>query len=450
MEIDQTADGRSRWRFAIAVVGSVLSVAFAACFLFYPGLVVLSLIADPRLRSRGQPTELPELFETTTRRYEAWVDDYLETRAPESQPKQGVAATEWPVFGTAFFLITAEQLLRDGQIQLRPSLRRALDKGALVLTHPVSAAWVREKWGADYLKRENVFYRMLILMGLSSFEAATKETRCNALLRDQATSLRDELLAATLHLADDYPGECYPNDVLWAVVAIERVLGSQEDGLRRKLLQVLDRDVRTATGLPAFSVDARTGDIYEQARGSANSGILSFVGELDPELANRWYRSYIDHYWVDGFGVGFREAPYGSDQAADVDSGPVIGGIGSVASTFGIGAARANGDYARARQLTLEVVAGSWPTPFGLLLPGLMGTFAADGWCFGELALTFAMSRPNYSERIAAGDASVPSAVWIVVGLYFAGGIMIVLREALYWRRRLRRAAPPHDGGSTH
>lgn len=103
---------------------------------------------------------------------------------------------------------------------------------------------------------------------------------------------------------------------------------------------------------------------------------LSLAGELEPEIAKRWYQSYVEHYWVDGFIKGFCETPRGTDAVTAVDSGPVAFGIGSVASVFGIGAARANGRFDHAVVLTSEVLAASWPTPFWSARPwndGVLG-----------------------------------------------------------------------------
>jgi hypothetical protein len=141
------------------------------------------------------------------------------------------------------------------------------------------------------------------------------------------------------------------------------------DELADGLMRVLDGKLSATWCLPAFSVDASTAEAYQVARGSGNSGILSFAGELNPHIAQRWYRSNETHFWSDGFIKGFRETPKGSSAVIDVDSGPVLFGIGSVASAFGIGAARANGRFDEAAVLSLQVLAASWPTPFGPLIP---------------------------------------------------------------------------------
>ncbi len=420
-----------------ALLGTAAALFVAVSFFLYPGFKLVALVRDPGVSTTGRPSEFPESFRATARRYLHWANGYLESRRSVSVSPSDVAATEWPLFGTVFFLTSAEELVKDGSIQVDDELRTAVNRAADVAINPASATWVRRKWGENYLQQENVFYRMLLIMGLSSFETLTGDTRHHAQKEQQARLLSRELLAAEYHLADDYPGECYPNDVLWAVVAAQRALGrgccnQLVDGL----MTTLDGKLLTTWGLPAFSVNARTAEVYQTARGSGNSGILSLAGELNPEIAQRWYQSYVEHYWVDGFIKGFRETPEGAPAVVDVDSGPVAFGIGSVASAFGIGAARANGRFDQAAVLNMEVFAASWPTPFGLLVPGTMGYFAADGWCFGELAIAFALTRPTYASATTLHDGSVPPLVWVLLIFYLGGGTLIVMREFHWWRRR--------------
>jgi hypothetical protein len=143
--------------------------------------------------------------------------------------------------------------------------------------------------------------------------------------------------------------------------------------------------------------------------------------------------AFLDNRWV----VGFREHPVDAKAAfSDVDSGPILFDIGTVASLFGIGAARSAGRFDHAAPLTMEAIAATWPTPFGLLVPGIMGWAAADSWCMGETALLFAMTRPN---RHAAATTTFtrrpPLVVWGFFLFYAALGVGLTLREWSYWRR---------------
>jgi len=125
----------------------------------------------------------------------------------------------------------------------------------------------------------------------------------------------------------------------------------------------------------------------------------------------------------------------------DVDSGPVLCGIGSVSSAFGIGAAKTAGRLDRAVPLTSEVVACAWPTPFGFLLPGLMGRATVKSWSLGEVALLFSMTRPTVAAETAPFTGRTPWIVWLLLVVYLGAGLFMIWFEIRSCRCRLRTPA---------
>jgi hypothetical protein len=349
------------------------------------------------------------------------------------------------MFGSAFFLVTAEELHSRGEIDAtQGAVGEAVEKAAQIVASPVTATWVRTKWGDKYLEKENVFYRMLLILGLSSYESITGDTQYHAIMSRQRSTLAEELAQAKLHLRDDYPNECYPADMLWAVAAIQRAARleqTQHDDLAASLIAAFDGPLKAKEGLPVFQADSRSGHEIQGARGCANSGILLFTGELDPAIAERWYGDYEKHFWKDtGWIVGFSEMPRGTDaQFMDIDSGPVVCDIGFVSSAFGIGAARSVGRVDHAAPLTMEAVACSWPTPFGPLIPGLMGKLGADSWSLGEVALLFSMTRPRRTTQSTPFDGPVPNIVWALLATYTSLGLFFIGFEIRSCRRALRQ-----------
>lgn len=87
-------------------------------------------------------------------------------------------------------------------------------------------------------------------------------------------------------------------------------------------------------------------------RGCAQSLLTRYLLEVDPALAHAWWQRYRARFLVrHGPVVGLREWPPGVERRGDVDSGPIILGIGVAASGLGIAAARGVGDEALARAL---------------------------------------------------------------------------------------------------
>lgn len=437
-----------KWRLAklgFQLAVSAVVIVLSLTLLIYPAVTVGLVLTDSQLRQTGQCRLVPMWFQSAAGRFVSWSNTYLATNFAGSLRQDDIPATEWPMFGAVFVLVTAEDLQRQGQIDAtRGTVRQAVENAAQIVASPVTATWVRTKWGPDYLKQENVFYRMLLIMGLSSYQRITGGQQYHALLSQQRVSLAEELSAAKLHLRDDYPGECYPADMLWAVAAIERagrLDGARHDDLARGLMASFDGPLLAPEGLPAFQAESRTGRIQQGARGCANSGILLFAAELDPAVAGRWYEAYEKSFWKDnGWIAGFTEMPRDArDDLMDVDSGPVLCRIGSVASAFGIGAARTAGRVDQAAPLTAEVVACSWPTPFGFLLPGLMGRVAVKSWSLGEVALLFSMTRPTLAAKTVSFDGHAPLIVWILLLVYAGGGVFFIGFEVRSIRQLFRR-----------
>ncbi|MBN1590882.1 MAG: hypothetical protein JW888_15320, partial [Pirellulales bacterium] len=354
------ARARRNLTIGLRLAVSAAVIVLALLLFIYPAVTICMVAADSQLRRTGESRLVARWFESAAPRFASWADSYLETNYAASIRHDDIPATEWPMFGSVFFLVTADELQSRGRIDAtQGTLREAVDKAAQIVASPTTAAWVKTKWGDGYLERENVFYRMLLILGLSSYERITGNSQYHAMLSRQRTSLAEELTNAKLCLRDDYPNECYPADMLWAVAAIVRAApldGANHDALAASLMAAYDGPLKAEEGLPAFQADSRSGVILQGARGCGNSGILLFAAELDPDVAYRWYGAYEERFWKDtGWIVGFTEMPRGSNhEFMDVDSGPVLCEVGSVASGFGIGAAKAVGRYDHAAPLTME------------------------------------------------------------------------------------------------
>lgn len=355
-------------------------------------------------------------------------------------------------FGSVYYLLAAEEMQkilahRSDLVanRTKTALVRASEAAVRIVADPRIGTWVQQEWGDSYRSKENVFYRMLLIMGLSSYDIIVKNTRYRDILFAQSDSLAKELSDAPFHVMDDYPGECYPNDVLWAVAAIQRadrITGADHFALKSQLMRVLDTVALTKEGLPAYAIDSKTGLPASPARGCANSGILVFAPELDVGTAVKWYSQYEKHFWqTHRICRGFREFTRGYHHARrDVDTVPIVAGYGSVASLFGIGAARSVGRMDHAVPLTMEVIALSWPTPFGSFIPSTLAYFGTGGGCLGDVALIFVMTRPALNQNVTPFTGDIPIIVWLALIFYLGIGILIVRDQWLVWKKFLEKS----------
>lgn len=135
---------------------------------------------------------------------------------------------------------------------------------------------------------------------------------------------------------------------------------------------VLGRALDKQLGLPWSEVTG-TVPTAREPRGCALSWQTRYLHEFDDALAQSWWLSYRQHFLVERGGLkGFREWAPGRSRRADVDSGPIIEGVGAAATGLGIAAARAMGDEAVAEALertavTAEALMAGVPEARGLL-----------------------------------------------------------------------------------
>jgi hypothetical protein len=341
-------------RYGNAAVAAAIALYFFAA----PVAILLFALTDPALRGRGIPQCARRWHRALTPLYARWARERIASGRAASLTKLDVSGTEWPLFGSVYYLLATEALQKDWE--KHPSgtapkeyAREAIDAAADLVTDPRHASWVRKYWGDGYLHKQNCFYRMLLISAAASHAKLTGSTKYLPLLRDQVETLSAEINNSPAGWIDDYPRECYPADVLVAVAAILRadaVLGTDHSALSRRALRGFSgKSLDADTGLPPYMGISRDGSPMGPARGCANSYVAIFGPEVWPDAARGWYALYEKQFWQRRWwGAGFREwpraAPHG-EWYVDVDSGPVIAGFGTSACAFGIGAARTNGRF---------------------------------------------------------------------------------------------------------
>ncbi len=434
---------------------SALLLALLGTGLFlYPGASVLRDLGDEALRGAGIPRAAWRLFADLSPRYERWARGRLRSSRASALPLSDIAGTEWPLFGSVFYLWAVEELQaaweRDRALAPRApreSARGAIEAAAALVLDPGQASWVKRHWGErDYLRRENVAYRMFLIAAATAEVKLLGERRHLPLLREQAEGLARELDASPSGLLDDYPGECYPGDVLTAIAAIRRadaVLGTDHRAFVARAWRGFSGRAADPLGLPPYAADARSGRPRGPARGCSNSYVTLGAPELWPEQARRLYALHAQHFWQRRLGAdGFREFPRahaGGDWYADVDSGPVLAGHGFAASAFGVGAARVNGRFDHAHPLAAQMLAILWPLPGGTLGGARLLSSASDAPFLGEAAILYILTRqPHPSARLVASRGGLTPFVGVMLSLYLGGGALLLLaalRRARFARR---------------
>jgi hypothetical protein len=455
----------SRWS-AISICryfNAATIILVSIFFFFIPGLTVIHDLSDANIRSAGIPRSAWKYHQILSPKFEQWAKARLDSKRAVELSTSNISGTEWPLFGSVFYLWATESLQdawekehSTNSIAPQVYAKGAIEAATSLVIDPTQANWVKIHWGPNYLKTENVFYRMLVISSLTSHARLTGEKQYLPLLKDQVDSLAVELNASQHGWLDDYPGECYPGDVLTAIAMIhkaDKVLGTDHSAFVDHARRGFQSEALDSRGLVPYFASAISGRPLTTSRGCGNSYVSLFSPSIWPEQAQKWYASYSHYFWQESWGcAGFREFPNdipGNNWDCDVDAGPVLGGFGCAACAFGVGAARANGHFEQAYPLTAEMLVTSWPLPNGLrLFPRLLSN-AADAPYLGEAAILFNLTRmPADNVSIKTGG-SMPKFALIFLALQIGIGLLLMIapiHSLCYWRKHRETiiVAHPH------
>ncbi|MFO7870174.1 MAG: hypothetical protein R6V03_01935 [Kiritimatiellia bacterium] len=466
-DTDRPLPSRGRLSRIMKYSNAVILCLLAVYFFLAPGFLVVRHLSDPDIGGKRIPRIAWNLHRDLTPRYERWARARIASGKAGHLPLYDVPSTEWPMFGSVYYLWATEALqeaweegisLSDEapRVYARATIEAAVD----LIMDPVHHTWVRTHWGRDYMRNENVFFRSLIIAGLTSRENLIRDGKYNAALLGHVDSLASELDASPHGVLEDYPDECYPIDVLAAIACIKRadsVLGTDHADFLERSIRAFEGDMLDGCGLIPYLVEDDTGRILGPSRGVGNSYTLIFAPELWPERAREWYARYEEHFWQDTWWAsGFREYPrdmepefadyIGVRLYYDVDAGPIIGGFSPAANAFGLAAAKVNGRLDHAYTLGTQVITASWPLPDGSLLGPRILSSREHAPYLGEACMLFFLAqRPRPSAEIVTGGHR-PGCVYIGLVFYFGVGAMILV-SAIFglsrWKRNAGNAGSP-------
>ena len=140
---------------------------------------------------------------------------------------------------------------------------------------------------------------------------------------------------------ESYSGLTWPADMVVSMVAVSNlnnVFSLGYDSIIKQWIEKTKLYLDPNTGLVPHSVDSKMNTILEGARGSSSSLILRLLYEIDSSYSNELYPSYKNHLHSSYFGIPYlREYPKGQFGQGDIDSGPVVFGMGLAGTIVSIG-----------------------------------------------------------------------------------------------------------------
>jgi len=420
-------------------INSLIVIFVSIYFFIVPFIIIVSRLKDENLKSTRIPAYIFEQHYLLTQKIESWAKERIVSDKAKKADLNNITTTEWPIFGSVFYLWLTENLQKEWEnnphiFKAAPKIyaREAVNTLARLVSDPKQAYWVKKQWGEDYLKKENLFYRFMLISALTSYQELTGSGIYENTLRGQVVTLSDEIDRARDGLVNDYPEECWLPDIAAAIYSIkkaDRVLGLNHDGFVERARRSFSGNyIDKTTGLPVAYVNITSG-YRDITRGCGNSYMLIYAPALWKDYSKRWYDLHTKQYWQKRWGAyGFREFPRKSgtsDWSFEVDAGPILAGHGIAASAFGIGAARANGRFDHAYPLMAEALAVSWPIPKGLSLITHLLSNTTEAPYVGDACLLFNYTvMPGDGLPIVKGNR-LPSFVYIATALYLILGLLL-------------------------
>lgn len=267
---------------------------------------------------------------------------------------------EW-VFGTAQMaaLGFAQQAVTDPAARDVAIARMEVAIDAM-LADP-GRSFDRMTWGDDPLDdleagRGHAAWLGYANLALSAHRALVKDSRY-AGLNDRITdAIARRVLAEPHAVFETYPDERYPVDTAVGVASV--MLHDQTTGADHAAAVAHWRAAFAATQREAgsgllYQATRADGRPASPVRGSGTMLTAWFLSFGDPALACHLYEAGRDGLRSRvGPVVGVREYARGASGDGDIDSGPIVAGLGVSATGFAIGAARACGDHDTAAELT--------------------------------------------------------------------------------------------------
>jgi len=244
--------------------------------------------------------------------------------------------------------------------ELADELRPAVADAANALLEPDLRSFGTAAWGDDALDAletdQGHAYMGYLNMALGMHRLLEPDTELAGVHDALTDALARRLAASDTALIETYPGEAYPVDV--ASVAASIALHARATGTDRDAMlaawgaQYRELYVDPDSGLLIQAADPATGDAWDRPRGSGTALAVYFTAFVDAELSADLYGGLVRSSKVTPLGYGgMREYARGTPGWGDVDSGPVVFGVGTSATGFALAGARLHGDEPTYRAL---------------------------------------------------------------------------------------------------
>jgi hypothetical protein len=268
---------------------------------------------------------------------------------------------------------------------------------------------------------------------LVSITPAGEDTLLRSSFAEHCALIAELLDSTSSPWLESYPYQCWPSDPTLAVASLSlsrKLTGVSHDStVTRWLTKVKDR-LDPATGMIPHMAECAGDTFPEGARGCSSVLMIRFMAEMDPAFAQEQFLLLKRQFLMKRLGrFAIREYPKGTFGSGDVDSGPVVFGMGFSATIVGIGMANAMGEEGLAASLSGSIEAFGLPTRSGGKKRYIFGAVpVADAFIAWGKATAPVMPPP--AEPVRQGLS--------VLVMHFVSLLPLLLWGWRFWRRNLK------------
>lgn len=362
-------------------------------------VLVVSFVLSSTL---GQGSEAPvqqKLVDELTQRFDKMVGDpaaYKKRVDAECAgfPEGDLFPYLFPIY--AYTNLTMRQPER--REEMLGKVRRLLDVAIPEVAQRIGAPDLVLTRLTDY--RQHGTYVCQLNVGLGAARLLG-DVRHEKLHQHLTQLIRTALAAAKGGPVFSFPGLIWPFDTipcLFSLALYELGTGTSVDAgtlSKQHFKWIAEHGRDEATGLPCSQVHKKTLSCIVAPRGCDLSFRLMMQFQFAPKEAKALYDTYVNHFWKERLvAAGFAEWPDTDAGQEDVDSGPIIMGIGTAASALGLGAVKAAGDEGRfARMVAQTQLAAE-------MVKGMLQKGGSSALLGGVIQLS-----PEYTSGFLYGDA---------------------------------------------
>ena len=294
-----------------------------------------------------------------------WLDAHwrqLDLRAAPVQTDgwtTNIPQAEWPVMGLSYHAYAAANLAKVDQ-RFRGDYLDAMRMVLGALESPRIAGFMKPHFGDPFGSESAqpvVFLHGHYLNVALRYRSASGDKKFDPQIHRVARILAQGFAQNDQAILPSYPDMWWLTDnfpALSALVAYDRAFNSQRAKplVAKHLASVRQYYLDTATGMFSTYVFPKERRSLQGPRGISQMYGLHFLRDFAPEFAGEQYALARRHLFTSVLGIpGVREFPEGMLVTPDVDSGPLVFGMGPSASGFAVAASATMGERELAANL---------------------------------------------------------------------------------------------------